>query len=230
MAVKKKRKISRILLKSLLIAVCCAVLGSLLITLPLRWVDPPATAFILREQGLSATRLQRTWVSLDRVAPGMALAVVASEDQKFPLHSGFDLASLEKALTEKRARMRGASTITQQLAKNLYLWPGRSLFRKGVEAWFTLFLEACLTKKRIMEIYLNVVEFGPGTYGVKRAAKYHFDKGPERLSPRESALLAAVLPNPKVMNAGKPSDYVNRRADQILKAMRDLGGTAYLPW
>lgn len=199
-------------------------------TLPLRWVDPFTTAFILQDNGFKAGSLLRSWVPIDRVAAVVPLAVIASEDQKFPQHAGFDLDSIEKALTENRSRMRGASTITQQLAKNLYLWPGRSLFRKGVEAWFTLFLEACLTKKRIMEIYLNVVEFGPGTYGIVRAARHHFGKDPGRLSPRESALLAAVLPNPKVMNAGKPSAYVNRRAAEIQAAMRNLGGTAYLGW
>ena len=174
--------------------------------------------------------LYATWIPIDQISSSIPLAVIASEDQKFPTHVGFDMDSIEKALTENRERMRGASTITQQLAKNLYLWPGRSLFRKGIEAWFTLLLEASLSKKRIMEIYLNVVEFGPGIYGIKMAAKYHFNKTPDSLSFRESALLSATLPNPKIMYAGKPSDYVNKRAMDIKKTMRDLGGIAYLPW
>ena len=205
------------------------LLLSLVLVLPLRWIAPPTTAFVIQETGLGGTNLRSTWVPLKGVAESLPLAVIASEDQKFPHHWGFDLDSIEKALTEDRARMRGASTLTQQLAKNLYLWPGRSLVRKGIEAWFTLLLETTLSKRRIMELYLNVVEFGPGIYGVKRAARHHFNTGPARLTERQGALLAAVLPNPKRMNAGRPSDYVSGRASEIQVEMRRLG-RGHLPW
>ena len=176
------RKMKKALLRCVLFAIALIVLLSVAITVPLRWVAPPTTAFILRENGLTSEGLYATWVPIDQISLSMSLAVVASEDQKFPTHAGFDMDSIEKALRENRGRMRGASTITQQLAKNLYLWPGRSLVRKGVEAWFTLLLEFSLPKKRIMEIYLNVVEFGPGIFGIERAAKVHFNKTPDSLS------------------------------------------------
>jgi len=224
------RRIKKTLLRGGLFAVVLFVLLSLVITVPLRWINPPTTAFIIGENGLESTILYATWVPINQITPDVPLAVIASEDQKFPTHAGFDMDSIEKALSENRGRMRGASTITQQLAKNLYLWPGRNLVRKSIEAWFTLLLEVSLSKKRIMEIYLNVVEFGPGIYGIKPAAKYHFNKTPESLSFGESALLAATLPNPKIMYAGKPSAYVTNRATDIKESMLNLGGISYLPW
>ncbi len=223
------QRVKKALLRWSAYALLAFLLLSLALVLPLRWVDPPATAFVIQETGLRGPNLRSTWVPIEGMAEALPLAVIASEDQKFPDHWGFDLDSIEKALTEDRARMRGASTLTQQLAKNLYLWPGRSLVRKGVEAWFTVLLETLLPKRRIMELYLNVVEFGPGIYGVGRAARHHFRTSPERLTERQGALLAAVLPNPKRMDAGRPSDYVNGRASEIQVEMRRLG-RGYLPW
>lgn len=223
-------KLKKRLLKWFAYLLISMVLVSVLFTLPLRWVNPPITAFILQDNGFKPVDLRAFWSEMEDISPNVALAVIASEDQKFPTHYGFDLGSIEKALTEDRTRMRGASTITQQLAKNLYLWPGRSLVRKGIEAWFTLLLETSLPKKRIMEIYLNVVEFGPEIYGISEAARQHFKKSPHNLNQRQSALLAATLPNPKIMSAGKPSDYVKKRATDIQRQMRNLGGTRYLPW
>ena len=208
-------------------------LGSLLLVcialvLPWRWLDPPTSAFILRDPRAAA--LGRQWVNLDDVAENLPIAVVSGEDQKFPHHRGFDFEAISRALDEDRERVRGASTITQQLAKNLYLWSGRSLLRKALEAGFTVLIELSWTKRRIMEVYLNVVEFGPGIYGVAAASETFFDKRPRDLTPRESALLAAVLPNPKRLSVARPSAYVEQRVEGIQRGVRDLGGPGYLPW
>ncbi|GGX67732.1 monofunctional biosynthetic peptidoglycan transglycosylase [Saccharospirillum salsuginis] len=212
----------------LLYALAAVFLVSLLLTAPLQWINPPTTAFILQDGQAGDEPLRARWVPLERMAGVVPMAVVASEDQKFPNHFGFDFEAIAQALAENRDRTRGASTLTQQLAKNLYLWPGRSLFRKGIEAWLTLWIELTWSKERILEVYLNVVEFGPGVYGIFEASDYHFGKTPDRLTEREAALLAAVLPNPKRMSAGEPSSYVYRRALDIEHAIGYLGGSQYL--
>ncbi|MEH6453407.1 MAG: monofunctional biosynthetic peptidoglycan transglycosylase, partial [Psychromonas sp.] len=181
---------------------------SLLLTLPLRWLNPFTSAFIIQEQWDQETSIMINWVSYDNIASTMPISVVASEDQKFPEHWGFDFDSLSKALNENRKQTRGASTITQQLVKNLYLWPGRSLFRKAVEAYLTIFIEILLPKQRILEIYLNIVEFGPNVYGIDAASRLLFSKQASQISAYQAALLASVLPNPKLMSAKNPSVYV----------------------
>ena len=165
---------------------------------------------------------------MSEISPALPIAVVASEDQKFPSHHGFDFESISAALQEDRQRRRGASTITQQLAKNLYLWPGRSLFRKAVEAYFTVLIEFTWPKRRILEVYLNIVEFGPQVYGVGAASRMFFGKSPKQITSQEAAVLAAVLPNPKRMSARHPSEYVRMRASEIEAAVRALGGPVYL--
>lgn len=210
--------------------------ASLLPVLVMRWAPPPTTAFIVgrrievAREGRKGFAVRRRWVPRERIAETMALAVVAAEDQRFPAHRGFDLEAVRDALEERgrRRRVRGASTITQQTAKNLFLWPGRSLVRKGLEAWFTVLLEALWPKGRILEIYLNVAEFGDGVYGVGAAAEIFFRTGPERLTPRQAALLAAVLPSPRRMRPDRPSAYVAERADWILAQAGKLGGRAHL--
>lgn len=172
--------------------------------------------------------MRRHWTPLSSMSSALPIAVVASEDQKFPFHNGFDLESLADAMNEDTGRRRGASTITMQLAKNLYLWPGRSVFRKGLEAWFTVLLEVFLPKRRILELYLNVVEYGPGVYGAGHAARFHFRRDVSEIGAGEAALLAAVLPNPKRMSAGNASPYVRSRAAEIARQVRSLGGPAYL--
>jgi monofunctional biosynthetic peptidoglycan transglycosylase len=156
--------------------------------------------------------------------------VVASEDQKFPEHWGFDVESIEKAysLNQHSHRVRGASTISQQVAKNLFLWSGRSYFRKGLEAYFTLLIEGCWPKRRILEIYLNIAEFGYGTYGAEAAAQRFFHKSAARLSRGDAAVLAAVLPNPVHFSAAAPSRYLQQRRDWILGQMQALGGSEML--
>jgi monofunctional biosynthetic peptidoglycan transglycosylase len=151
--------------------------------------------------------------------------VIAAEDQNFLEHGGFDYASIRKAMEQnrRRGRTRGASTITQQVAKNLFLWPGRNFVRKGMEAWFTVVIEAFWSKQRILEVYLNVAEFGDGVYGVGAASRHFFNKRPSRLTRHESALLAAVLPSPRRFHVDRPSTYVQRRSWWIERQMSHLG-------
>lgn len=204
------------------------LLVSLALVLPWRWIPPPTTAFILQEQVQEAGSIHRQWLPLQAISSELAIAVVAAEDQKFPRHHGFDFDSLWRALSEERSRIRGASTITQQLAKNLYLWPGRSMVRKGLEAWLTVLMELIWPKRRILEVYLNVVEFGPKVYGAGAASHIFFGKPAGQLTAREAALLAAVLPNPKQLSVTRPSDYVRSRAARIETAVAALGGPGYL--
>jgi monofunctional biosynthetic peptidoglycan transglycosylase len=167
------------------------------------------------------------WVPFDRIAPVMPLAVLASEDQNFLRHYGFDWQAIQKAAdyNERGGRVRGASTLTQQTAKNLFLWPGRDWFRKGAEAYFTVLMETCWTKRRILETYLNIVEFGDGIFGVESASQQYFHKPAIRLGADEAALLAAVLPDPHRLKVSAPSAYVRERQQWILQQMNQIGGT-----
>ncbi|WP_129775697.1 monofunctional biosynthetic peptidoglycan transglycosylase [Peristeroidobacter soli] len=192
----------------------------------LRWVDPPTSAFMLREAGPVRYR----WVDWERISPHVKVAVIASEDQKFPEHHGFDFDSINDALEdrERGRRVRGASTLSQQVAKNLFLWPGQNWIRKGLEAYFTVLIETLWPKKRILEVYVNIAEFGSGVFGVGAASEVFFRKPAARLSAPDAALLAAVLPNPKRMKVGAPSVYVRSRQLWILGQMRGLGGVSLL--
>ena len=171
------------------------------------------------------------WVSMDEISPWMELAVIAAEDQKFPEHWGFDVSAIEKALAHNERnenRIRGASTLSQQTAKNLFLWDGRSWVRKGLEAGLTLGMETVWSKKRILTVYLNIAEFGDGVFGVEAAAQRYFHKPASRLSLSEAALLAAVLPNPLRFKANAPSGYVRSRQAWIMRQMRQLGGESFM--
>ena len=171
------------------------------------------------------------WVSMDEISPWMGLAVIAAEDQKFPDHWGFDVGAIEKVLAHNErneSRIRGASTLSQQTAKNLFLWDGRSWMRKGFEAGLTLGIETVWSKKRILTVYLNIAEFGEGVFGVEAAAQRYFHKPASRLSASEAALLAAVLPNPIRFKASAPSGYVRSRQAWILRQMRQLGGEGFM--
>lgn len=168
------------------------------------------------------------WVSMDRISPWMALAVVAAEDQKFPEHWGFDVDAIQSVLDSEGKRMRGASTLSQQTAKNLFLWDGRSWLRKGLEAGLTVGIETVWSKRRILTVYLNVAEFGPGVFGVEEASRRYFNKPASRLTASEAALLAAVLPSPLRFSAAAPSGYVRQRQQWIQRQMRQLGGEAFL--
>lgn len=169
------------------------------------------------------------WVSMDEISPWMALAVIASEDQKFPEHWGFDVDAIQKVLdNDGSEQMRGASTLSQQTAKNLFLWDGRSWVRKGLEAGLTVGLETVWTKRRILTVYLNIAEFGNGVFGVEEASQRYFHKPASRLTISEAALLAAVLPNPIRFRADAPSGYIRMRQQWIMRQMRQLGGEGFL--
>ncbi|WWW35090.1 monofunctional biosynthetic peptidoglycan transglycosylase [Stenotrophomonas rhizophila] len=209
---------------------------SVLQVLVLRFIDPPvSTVMVWRYgealgQGEWDYRLHYQWRDLDQMAPSLPISLVAAEDQRFPVHNGFDLQAIEKARDHnaKGGRLRGASTISQQVAKNLFLWQGRSWVRKGPEVWYTLLIEALWPKSRILEMYANIAEFGDGIYGAQAAARQYWGKDAARLSPAESARPAAVLPAPRRYNAAKPGPFVQRRAARIQRRARQLGGTAYL--
>ena len=203
----------------------------------LRWIPPPLSAVMVHDwldarwRGDAAYRLRYRWVAWDSVAKVLPLSLVAAEDQRFPLHHGFDFVQIQKALdaADDGARLRGASTISQQVAKNLFLWKGRSFVRKGLEAYFTVLIEALWPKRRILEVYLNIAQFGDGIYGADAASAAFFRTTPARLDARQAALLAAVLPNPLRLRADKPGAYVLRRAAWIEQQTQSLGGIDYLP-
>ena len=215
----------RRLRKWLLRLVLLAIGLTLLLTLPLRWIDPPGSAFMLIERVTSSHEIKHHWVPLNEISPELALAVIAAEDQNFPNHYGFDLREIRAAVEFHRqgGRLRGASTISQQLARNLYLWPHRSWARKGLELWFTMPLELFLPKQRVLEIYLNVVEFGVGIYGAEAAAQHHFGKSARALTRAEAALLASVLPAPKHLDASRPGEYLIERQRWVMGQMNNLG-------
>jgi monofunctional biosynthetic peptidoglycan transglycosylase len=170
------------------------------------------------------------WYNYEEISKQMTLAVISSEDQNFPDHFGFDIEQINKALKENktRRRIRGASTITQQVAKNLFLWNGKSFIRKGLEAYYTVLLELLCSKKKIIEIYLNIAEMGDNIFGVSAASSIYFSKKPKLLTAGESALIAAVLPRPAKYSVKHPSGYIRKRQDWILKQMSSLGGVSYI--
>jgi monofunctional glycosyltransferase len=218
------------------VALAAVVLSALSVLL-LRFVNPWTSAFMVDARIASwfdddprPWRLRHQWRDYSQISAQLPLAVVASEDQRFPTHRGFDIEQIRKAMNEAQRgrRARGASTISQQVAKNLFLWNGHSWVRKGLEAWFTVLIETLWPKRRILEVYLNSAEFGYGIYGAEAAAQVFFHKPAARLTRDEAARLAAVLPNPVRMRAERPSQYVQRRQSEIATQMAALGGTSYL--
>lgn len=204
--------------------------------LAMRWIDPFTSAFMLhaRYDAWRAKerdyRTQYEWVDMANISPNAALAVIAAEDQQFRFHAGFDFDAISKAM-ERNAngkKVRGASTITQQVAKNMFLWPGRTWVRKGLEAWYTVLIETMWSKRRILEVYLNTAELGRGVYGVQAASQTYFRKPASKLTRREAAALAAVLPAPRRFKVNAPSRYVAARRDWIARQMVALGGKKYL--
>lgn len=220
-------------LRRLLIGLFLATAAPVLV---LRWAPPPASLFMLIDQGAALWRgdwdyrVHYRWTPWPDISPQAKLAVVAAEDQTFAEHLGFDFKAMGKALERNRTgrTLRGGSTITQQTAKNLFLYPGRSYLRKLLEAYFTLLIELSWPKQRILEVYLNIAEFGPGIYGVGAAGPAFFNKPAARLGSREAARLAAVLPNPRLLHADRPSAYVLKREAWITGQMRNLGGAHWL--
>ncbi len=228
---RKTRKLVRRLVRTSILAALVLIALSVLLVASLRWVDPPTSSFMLQRglegwlNGERPPRVHHQWVPWKQISKSVPIAVVAAEDQRFPVHPGFDLAEIQNALVERgdTGRVRGASTISQQVAKNLFLWSGRSWVRKGLEVYVTVLMELTWPKRRILEVYLNIAQFGDNTFGVGAASRRFFHKPPSRLSPREAALLAAVLPNPVRMRVDAPSAYVRERAAWIQQQARQLG-------
>ena len=222
-------------IKSLTLRIILAVLGGWLAGILLFSFLPVPFSAVMVERQLGAWSsghfdyvAHSDWVGHDDISPWIGLAVIASEDQKFPVHWGFDMAAIESVLDSRDERMRGASTLSQQTAKNLFLWDGRSWLRKGLEAGLTVGIETVWTKRRILTVYLNIAEFGAGTFGVEAAAQRYFHKPASRLTMSEAALLAAVLPNPIRFRADAPSGYIRQRQQWIMRQMRQLGGERFL--
>ncbi len=242
MASRRRRRRSRswarrVVRAGALLVVAGLGLAALATAIPLalfRSAEPPTSAFMLRSHfadpatGWPCERVEQRWVDWEEISPHVPIAVVLAEDQRFRQHRGFDFRSIAEAVKEREdGRVRGASTISQQLAKNLFLWPGRSLLRKGLEAWFTVWIELAWPKRRILEVYLNVAQFGPCVFGVEAASRRFFDVGAAELEPEQAALLAAVLPNPLRLRAHNPGPYARERTAEILELMERLGRSAY---
>ena len=227
----KKRGWMRRILAALAWAVGLFLALNILLVGVFRFLPVPVSGLMVQRRmeawtGDRPYTSRHRWVPLEEIAPSLGVAVIAAEDQTFPEHFGFDWQAIEKAVqhNEHSRRKRGASTVSQQTAKNLFLWNSRSWVRKGFEAWFTLLMEVGWSKRRILEVYLNIVEFGDGIYGAEAAARTYFGKSAKRLTASESALLAAVLPNPRKFHASAPSEYIRGRQAWILNQMGQLGG------
>jgi len=233
---RARRTLARRIARGLFWLTLAGVVASELVVLLLRFVPPPTTAFMLAARldawrdGDRDFRLRYRWTPYARLAPELPIALVAAEDQKFPIHHGFDVEAIREAIedADEGEPLRGASTISQQTAKNLFLWSGHSFVRKGLEVWFTVLIELNWPKRRILEVYVNVAEFGPGIYGAAAASAAFFGKTPDTLTASEAARLAAVLPNPRRHRVDAPSPYVLRRQLWIERQVRQLGGPDYL--
>ncbi|MCG7198850.1 monofunctional biosynthetic peptidoglycan transglycosylase [Marinobacter pelagius] len=226
MARRRAESLGRKALRWLTWSFLGALAASILLLLLFRFVNPPTSAFMVGYWlGHPDQELRQEWVPYEQISPWMPLAVVASEDQRFPEHWGVDFNAIHSAVEEyiQGEGLRGASTISQQTAKNLFLWNGRSFVRKALEAGLAVTLEVLWPKERILEVYLNIAEFGPGIYGVEAASRVFFGIPANQLSRTESAMLAAVLPNPKVFRVDRPSAYVWDRVDWINRQMGQLG-------
>ena len=229
---RKRRRWGRWLLALPLLVLLATVLQ----VAALRFVDPWFSTFMAIRQFEAwgqrdwGFRVAYDWRDLDEMSANVPVALVASEDQRFAEHYGFDLKAIEKARANnaRGRKVRGASTISQQTAKNLFLWSGRSWVRKGVEAWYTVLIETLWPKRRIIEVYANIAEFGDGVYGAQAAARTYFRKDARRLGTAEAARMAAVLPSPRRYSIARPGPYVQRRAKAIQRQMRQIGGSNYL--
>ena len=223
-------------LRVLLWSMLAIVLFYFSILFVFRWVPIPTSAFIHHQNALHKAEpkvyspANYEWVDWEEIPPALALAVITAEDQRFPNHWGVDTIELRNAISDMRAgkAVRGASTITQQVAKNLFLWNGRSYIRKGAEIFISFSLELVWSKQRILEVYLNIAQFAPVTFGVEASSKVLFDKEPMELTLEECAMLAAVLPTPAKSNANEPSETLQKRHAWILEHMEKLGGVSYL--
>lgn len=234
-ALRKIRVFFRKCFKYLVFLLISLMVISVLMVLSLRWINPIGTVLMVERkveswQVKQPISIKREWADWDDISDYLKLAVIASEDQNFPTHHGFDFDAIQQALQHnaKGGRLRGASTISQQVAKNIFLWSGRSWLRKGVEVWFTAWLEVLWSKERVLEIYLNSAEWGDGIFGAEAAARYYFHVPAKNLTKEQASLLAAVLPNPRNWNPAKPTAYIRSRAAFIRQQMDNLGGVGFL--
>ncbi len=230
---RPQRRPRRGLLWRLNLMLRMALLGTLIwlvltiaLVLPWRVMPLPCTSFMLQNAVAYRSPYQYSWVNGTNITGYAGLAVIAAEDQQFPIHDGFDWDAIHSAIEE--GGQRGGSTISQQVAKNLFLWPGRSMVRKGLEAWFTYWIELLWPKSRILEVYLNIAQFGKQIFGVGAASQAFFGVHPSEMTMAESALLAAVLPGPELYDVANPSDYIYNHQDWIMGQMDQLGGVSYL--
>ncbi|CAA0104001.1 Biosynthetic peptidoglycan transglycosylase [Zhongshania aliphaticivorans] len=222
-------KLKRLIWRSILYF----ILISFVFVLPVRWLNPPVSMVMLErswQQRGSDYDIKQQWLAWRDIPHHAALAAVVSEDQNFPHHYGIDLKAIQKAIEERQRRgsLRGASTISQQVARNMYLWTGRSWFRKGLEVWFTGLIELCWPKQRILEVYLNIAEWGDGVFGLAAASQHHFATSAAALTPWQSALLASSLPSPLKYQPAAPAPHLIERANWNLKQQQRLGGKAWL--
>ena len=231
----KPRPLAARLARALTTTILSVAVASILMVAGFRWLPVPVTAFMIRERlaagGDGRFFVQRhDWVPWERISKHAAVAAIAAEDQKFLVHSGFDYDEIGKAFSDARRgrRLRGASTISQQVAKNLFLWSGQSWVRKGLEVWFTVWIEFLWPKRRILEVYLNSAQFDRGVWGVEAASRKFFGKDAARLTRDQAALLAAVLPSPTHYRVVSPGPFVRARQVWILHQMQGLGGTSLL--
>jgi monofunctional glycosyltransferase len=223
------------LFRFVIYSITAFLVSTVLIVLVFKWINPVSTAFISLKSSEPALMLnneipKQKWVSIDNISRNMPLAIIASEDQLFFDHFGFDFNQIEKAMKSnaRRKRQRGASTISQQVAKNMFLFPGKSLFRKGMEAYFTLLIELIWGKKRILEVYMNIAELGEDVYGVEVASRLYFGKSASAITPGEAALLTAILPSPVKRSVLRPTAYLSGRRETILQQMELIGGAGYI--
>jgi len=219
-----------LILKGLTLFIFTFFLTSISGVLIYRWANPNITMLMVKRHyeflfDGKSSRIQKDWVSIENISPNMTLAAVAAEDSKFLSHWGFDFELIKEAMkhNQRSSRIKGASTISQQTAKNIFLWPRRSWIRKGFEAYFTVLMEGMWSKKRIMEVYLNIVEFGKGVYGVEKAAQKFYKKPASRLNRLETSMLTTVLPSPAKRNPSNPSRYMYSYQQRVLWSMSTIG-------
>ena len=195
----------------------------------LKWINPPFTITQV-QQGFEQGKFNRDYIAYDEMGRNIKLAVIGSEDQKFPVHNGFDMEGIQEAIEKNKEgkKLRGGSTISQQVAKNVFLWQGRSWLRKGLEVYFTFMIEKIWSKERILEMYLNTSEMGIGVFGVEAASEYYFNKPAKDLTKNEAARIAAALPLPRKYNVNPPSSFISRRANHIERQMRNIQGSTDL--
>ena len=201
---------------------------SIALTAVYRWVNPPITLLMI-SRALNGADINKKWVPLDEISPNLVRASIASEDNNYLGHRGFDLGAIYDAIDERNSgkRQRGASTISQQTAKNVFLWSGKSWIRKGLEVYFTFLIEHIWGKERIMEVYLNVIEMGNGVYGAEAAAQHYFGRSSSKLTQRQAALIVAAYPNPRQRDPAHPTAYLNKRASQTQRLMPLMGTIAF---